>query len=85
MGGGFRGDGGPCFFGASSLLTSSASGIRRGHGFGAVCVNDADHHRHLQLAGVFNGLTDELMQLVKGNDPARALGASGAGDLLAAR
>ena len=77
VGGGFHGDGGPGFFRRQLAADQQRIGHSPGHGFGAVCVNDADHHRHLQLAGVFNGLTDELMQLVKGERPGLGFGRVG--------
>lgn len=74
------------FFRRQLAADQQRIGHSPGHGFGTVCVNDADHHRHLQLAGVFDSLTGKLMQLVSRECPGLgALGASGEGDPLAAR
>ena len=56
---------GPGFF--RRQFAADQQGVRHppGHGFGAVCVNDADHHRHLKLLRALNGGAGELVQIVE--------------------
>lgn len=71
----FHRHGGPGFFGASSLLTNSASGIRQVTLFCSVGINNADDNGNMQFICAQCRTTNELVKILKESGIVRSFNA----------